>query len=159
MIASIITLFILLKYFPASLTNLIVEQRVVVEVLSMGFLLVTVIILGSAKLIEGEGLAGLLGTIAGYIFARKTADLVSAGQADRSTAALRRQLLHAELEVVDASGELQRLKADAGTSPTKSQASKVARAEEKLERAKGRAQALKDAQQRGVELDSPSGQL
>ena len=44
----------------------------------MGFLLVTIIILGTGKLLRGESLAALLGTIAGYIFARKAAEGMAA---------------------------------------------------------------------------------
>ena len=44
----------------------------------MGFLLLTVIILGTGKLLQSEGLAALLGTIAGYIFARKAEEEMSA---------------------------------------------------------------------------------
>ena len=47
-----------------------------IEILSMGFLLLTVIMLGTGKLLTGESLAALLGTIAGYIFGRKVSENV-----------------------------------------------------------------------------------
>ena len=71
-------LFWSLRFLPNSLALIIIEQRVLVEVLSMGFLLVTIIILGTGKLLRGESLAALLGTIAGYIFARKAAEGMAA---------------------------------------------------------------------------------
>ncbi len=121
MIASIVALFILLKWYPGSLTELIVEQRVIVEVLSMGFLLVTVIILGSAKLITGEGLAGLLGTIAGYIFAKKASELLAGRPGNRPAAAIERQLAQAHLEAEELETQLKRLEVDGGDAPNRKQ--------------------------------------
>lgn len=74
MIAAIVTLFAVLRIFPAQLAESIVSERTMIELLSMGFLLLTIIILGTAKLITGETLGALLGTIAGYIFGRKEAE-------------------------------------------------------------------------------------
>lgn len=53
----------------------LVKHRVAIEVIGLGFLLLTIIILGSGKLLAPEGTAALLGTIAGYIFVRKANDL------------------------------------------------------------------------------------
>lgn len=75
MIAVIAGVFLLITFKP-EVANLLVKQRLVLEVLSMSFLLLTIIILGTANLIRGEGLAGLLGTIAGYIFVRKAVEHV-----------------------------------------------------------------------------------
>jgi hypothetical protein len=83
MIVSIVVLFLILRFLPPPLANSVVEQRVLIEVLSMGFLLLTVIILGTGKLLNTEGLAALLGTIAGYLFARKAAEMAAAGETPR----------------------------------------------------------------------------
>jgi hypothetical protein len=75
MIASIALLFVSLRMLGEKLAKSIIRQRLLIEVLSMGFLLLTVIILGTGKLLNSEGLAALLGTIAGYIFARKAEEM------------------------------------------------------------------------------------
>jgi hypothetical protein len=78
MVAAIILaigLLCLLMFRPNELGRSIVQDRVLIEILSMGFLLLTVIILGTGKLLNTEGLAALLGTIAGYIFGRKAAEV------------------------------------------------------------------------------------
>lgn len=54
----------------ASLAVLI-ENRTIVELVSIGFMLVTIIILGAGKRLSGETLGALLGTIAGYVFGRE----------------------------------------------------------------------------------------
>ncbi|MBD3672025.1 MAG: hypothetical protein HUJ26_00750 [Planctomycetaceae bacterium] len=107
MIATIIALFLLLRLFPSVLTRLIVRNRLLMEVLSMGFLLLTIIILGSAKLIEGQGLAGLLGTIAGYIFARKTQEPTEPTSAQLEESEAREEF---QLKVIDAENKLKKLK-------------------------------------------------
>jgi exonuclease VII small subunit len=71
MVLAIVGLFLLLRFFPAELARSIVVERTMIELLSMGFLLLTVIILGTGKLIGAETLGALLGTIAGYIFGQK----------------------------------------------------------------------------------------
>jgi hypothetical protein len=71
MVLAIVTLFLLLRFFPKELAHSIVVERTMIELLSMGFLLLTVIILGTGKLIGAETLGALLGTIAGYIFGQK----------------------------------------------------------------------------------------
>jgi len=103
MVIVIATLLIPLSYFPERVSELIIESRVFVEVLSMSFLLLTVIILGTGRLVSGEGLAGLLGTIAGYIFARKTAEL---NQQQLPTA---RSLKRTVNELLESESEIQRL--------------------------------------------------
>lgn len=144
MIVTIIALFVLLKYFPTSLTDLIVEQRVVVEVLSMGFLLVTVIILGSAKLIQGEGLAGLLGTIAGYIFAKKTSDLMS-GDKPGSTESLERRLMQSQLELAELNDKLDAYKAQVGSKPTLGQQQMLEKLERQVRLAASRRDTFREA--------------
>lgn len=72
MVAAIIILFLALTRFTnPELAKLLVQERTMIEILSMGFLLLTIIILGTGQKIQGETLGALLGTIAGYIFGRK----------------------------------------------------------------------------------------
>jgi hypothetical protein len=142
MVASIVVLFVLLRWYPASLTGLIVEQRVFVEVLSMGFLLVTVIILGSGKLIMGEGLAGLLGTIAGYIFAKKATELLASDRQGATAGAIERQLVDAYLKSSEAEVSLNALKAKYGPTPTEEQKADIAKAQAALDAESARAEKL-----------------
>lgn len=145
MIISIIVLFVLLRWYPANLTDLIVEQRVIVEVLSMGFLLVTVIILGSAKLIQGEGLAGLLGTIAGYIFAKKTADMLSSARASAGAGTIERQMAQAHLEVKSLGAQVEAKRSALGETPSEKQKLDLAKTEEQLKDAQVRLDALSNS--------------
>jgi Flp pilus assembly protein TadB len=71
MIAAIVAMFLTLRVFPESLATIIVTERTAIELLSMGFLLLTVIILGTGKVVKGDALGPILGAIAGYIFGRK----------------------------------------------------------------------------------------
>ena len=71
MIVAMIALYFSLPYFKPEIATKIIRRRVMIELLSMGFLLLTVIILGTSKLLDGAALAALLGTMAGYIFGRK----------------------------------------------------------------------------------------
>lgn len=72
MIGALVILFISLRAFSDELTKAIIENRTLVEVVSMAFMLLTIIILGTGKKIGTETLGTLLGTIAGYIFGRRT---------------------------------------------------------------------------------------
>ncbi len=144
MIASIIGSFILLRVYPSSLTGLVLEQRVIVEVLSMGFLLVTVIILGSAKIITGEGLAGLLGTIAGYIFVKKTSESMGADRNGSGGSVIDRALDAAHLDLVNVKVALAEQKASAGESPSDAAKKRIAMMESKLQQAESRVQSLSD---------------
>lgn len=76
MIVSIPLMFLTLRFFEKDLAKKIVDERVLIEVLSMGFLLLTVIILGTGRYLDTQALGPILGTIAGYIFGRKTGDIV-----------------------------------------------------------------------------------
>ena len=88
MIGAIVVLFAALWLFPTDLSTRIIDNRVLIELLSMGFLLLTIIILGTGKVLEKEGLAALLGTIAGYIFARKAAEFADTLQKERTDQAI-----------------------------------------------------------------------
>ena len=48
----------------------ILGKRTLIEVVSISFILLTMIILGTGEKIEGETLGALLGTIAGYVFGK-----------------------------------------------------------------------------------------
>jgi|GEM_PF-2661615 len=71
MIAALTILFLSLKTFSSDVAGKVVENRSLVEVMSMAFMLLTIIILGTGGKIGQETLGTLLGTIAGYIFGRK----------------------------------------------------------------------------------------
>ncbi len=145
MIASIIGSFILLRVYPSSLTGLVLEQRIIVEVLSMGFLLVTVIILGSAKIITGEGLAGLLGTIAGYIFVKKTSENMGSGRDTNSDSILDRAHEAAQVELANVKAAAAELRHAVGDSPTEANKKKIAIAESRVQRAEIQVQSLAKA--------------
>jgi hypothetical protein len=72
-------------------TSVLIEQRTIVELVSIGFMLVTIIILGAGKRLTGETLGALLGTIAGYVFGREVAHrkLEQSGQPGGSTTGFR----------------------------------------------------------------------
>jgi len=53
----------------------ILSKRTLVEVVSISFILLTMIILGSGQIVKGETLGALLGTIAGYIFGKSSTNL------------------------------------------------------------------------------------
>lgn len=70
MIAALIILFSGLYFFKMEVSQMIIQKRSLVEVISMAFMLITIIILGTGGKIGNETLGTLLGTIAGYIFGR-----------------------------------------------------------------------------------------
>ena len=71
MILAIVGLFLSLHLFKEDLATAIVNERTMIELLSMGFLLLTLIILGTGRQLQETTLGTLLGTVAGYIFGRK----------------------------------------------------------------------------------------
>ncbi|GAA4279306.1 coiled-coil domain-containing protein [Aquimarina mytili] len=70
MIVALVVLFMGLYFFQIEIAGKIIEKRSLVEVISMAFMLITIIILGTGDRIGNETLGTLLGTIAGYIFGR-----------------------------------------------------------------------------------------
>lgn len=74
MIAVLLLLFLSLKVFTDEVAKALIERRSLVEVVGMAFMLITIIILGTGQKISNEILGTLLGTIAGYVFARGTDD-------------------------------------------------------------------------------------
>lgn len=77
---AIICLFaVVFVYKDGEFPRWILKDRVLIELLSMGFLLLTIIILGTAKILEAQGLSALLGTISGYIFIRKASEMAGTG--------------------------------------------------------------------------------
>lgn len=145
MVISIVALFVLLRWYPDSLTELIVEQRVFVEILSMGFLLLTVIILGSGKLITGEGLAGLLGTIAGYIFAKKTSDLFNNNRDSESPNSVERNLARAHVELASLQSQLVQAKQLAEAEPSTKATEALGKIELQIAATRSRIDALSEA--------------
>lgn len=71
MIFALLLLFIGLRFFPADTASKLIEHRSLVEIISMAFILLTIIILGTGDKLGKETLGTLLGTIAGYIFGQK----------------------------------------------------------------------------------------
>jgi hypothetical protein len=74
MIFALMALFLSLRLFDRDLAKQIVTDRSMVELISMAFILLTIIILGTGGKIGNETIGTLLGTIAGYVFARKLAE-------------------------------------------------------------------------------------
>jgi hypothetical protein len=64
MIGSIVLIFLSLRIFPEKLAGSIITERTMIELLSMGFLLLTVIILATGEQLAKEAVGTLLGTIA-----------------------------------------------------------------------------------------------
>lgn len=74
MLTILLVVFVSLGFFPKELSAQLVEQRTLIEVVSMAFLLLVILILGNGELLKTEALGTLLGTIAGYIFGRKSTE-------------------------------------------------------------------------------------
>ncbi len=77
MIGGIILILIILLFMSRGnkdIAEKLIERRTLVEILSMGFLLLAVIILGTSDKITAETLGTLLGTIAGYVFGKQMAE-------------------------------------------------------------------------------------
>lgn len=71
MICAIVLSFLALWIYKEPLSLAVVRERTFVDLLSMGFLLVTVIVLGTGGFLDRQAIGTLLGTIAGYIFTRR----------------------------------------------------------------------------------------
>src|SRR5207248_3004966 len=54
MIAAIVLVFAIIGFFPRDLALRVISERTMIELMSMGFLLLTIIILGTGNLIKGE---------------------------------------------------------------------------------------------------------
>lgn len=74
MIGALLVLFLGIRFLSTDIAKLIVENRSLVEVVSMAFLLLTIIILATGEKMPREAIGTLLGSIAGYIFGRKMTD-------------------------------------------------------------------------------------
>ncbi|USX15320.1 hypothetical protein NHH88_05905 [Oxalobacteraceae bacterium OTU3CAMAD1] len=74
MIVALLILFLGIRFLDKELATTVIENRSLVEVISMAFLLLTVIILGTGEKMPREAIGTLLGSIAGYIFGRKMSD-------------------------------------------------------------------------------------
>jgi hypothetical protein len=71
MIGALVSLFIASRFFPPEVQAIIFQQRTLVEMVGMAFLLLTIIILGTNGKIEPAVLGTLLGTVGGYIFGQQ----------------------------------------------------------------------------------------
>lgn len=74
MIFALLALFLGVRFLPQQTADKVIESRSLVEVVSMAFLLLTIIILGTGEKMPKEAIGTLLGSIAGYIFGRKMSD-------------------------------------------------------------------------------------
>lgn len=79
MVGALVLLYVVTLFANAHTQSLVFRQRILVEMIGMGFLLLTIIILGTGEKIEKAVLGTLLGTVAGYIFGQQ----VRAGQNSR----------------------------------------------------------------------------
>lgn len=71
MIGVVVLLYLGTLRFDHTIQTLIFQQRTLVELIGMAFLLLTIIILGTGEKIERSVLGTLLGTVAGYIFGQQ----------------------------------------------------------------------------------------
>ncbi len=71
LIGALVLLLVIVCVFPTANAREMIKERTLVELVSMAFLLLTIIILGTGLKISGETLGTLLGTIAGYLFGRR----------------------------------------------------------------------------------------
>jgi hypothetical protein len=71
MIISLSLLFFLTRFFRPEIQAIIFQQRTLVEMVGMAFLLLTIIILGTDGKIDTSVLGTLLGTVGGYIFGQQ----------------------------------------------------------------------------------------
>lgn len=84
MIGVLLFLFLGLKVFSDDVAKSLIVNRSLVEVVGMAFMLITIIILGTGEKLSKEILGTLLGTIAGYVFARGTEDARASRRTDSS---------------------------------------------------------------------------
>ena len=71
MLGIVFMVFVSLRLFPAEIVHKILDTRTMLEVVSMAFLLLVILILGNGGLLKEDILGTLLGTVAGYIFGQK----------------------------------------------------------------------------------------
>lgn len=76
-------LFASLLLFPQRVVIEIIRERLLIELLSMAFLLLTIIVLSVGGALKAEALGTLLGTIAGYLLGRRTSE-IAASAANRA---------------------------------------------------------------------------
>jgi len=74
MMGLLAALFVSLKLFSEKVSTQLIQERTLVESISVAFLVLALIILGTGRILASEALGTLLGTIAGYIFGRKADD-------------------------------------------------------------------------------------
>lgn len=84
MILAIIAAMFYLRFYSERLAITMVQERTLGDLLGMGLLLVTIIFLATGEFVDKSALVTLLGTIAGYIFARRSG---GAASRDESSAA------------------------------------------------------------------------
>jgi len=71
MVAALIILYVATLFARESIQSTIFENRTLVEMIGMAFLLLTIIILGTGEKMDRSVLGALLGTVGGYIFGQQ----------------------------------------------------------------------------------------
>ncbi len=72
MMGVIVFAMIFLRFYPEKLALTVVQERMFGDMLGMGLLLVTVVFLATGAFVDQSAVVTLLGTIAGYIFGRRS---------------------------------------------------------------------------------------
>lgn len=72
MLLVIVIALICLRVYPQALAVTIVQEKTMGDLLGMGLLLITIIFLAAGEFVDKSALVTLLGTLAGYIFARRS---------------------------------------------------------------------------------------
>ena len=72
MLAVIVIALLYLRIYPERLAITMVQEKTLGDLLGMGLLLITIIFLAAGEFVDKSALVTLLGTLAGYIFARRS---------------------------------------------------------------------------------------
>jgi hypothetical protein len=84
MLLVIVIALICLRVYPQRLAITIVQEKTLGDLLGMGLLLITIIFLAAGEFVDKSALVTLLGTLAGYIFARRSPAMLSRGDGEAS---------------------------------------------------------------------------
>lgn len=107
MVAVLYMLYLTTRIFNHQVQKVIFEQRTLVEIVGMAFLLLTIIILGTGEKIDRSVLGTLLGTIAGYIFGTQLRPRASKNQAKSVESAMPRSSIAENLRSAASSASTQ----------------------------------------------------
>jgi hypothetical protein len=85
MLLVIVIALICLRVYPQGLAITIVQEKTLGDLLGMGLLLITIIFLAAGEFVDKSALVTLLGTLAGYIFARRSPAVPAREDSDTSS--------------------------------------------------------------------------